>query len=121
MVEDNKEILKKGNAAIAKGDNEGFLKYCTEDTKWTFVGEQVLHGKEAVRQWMASAYTKPPKFDVRNLIAENDFVTALGYITITDDDGMENQYAYCDVWRFREGKMAELLAFVIKSEETENN
>lgn len=118
MVENNKSILEKGNAAISNGDNEGFLKYCTEDTKWTFVGEQVLHGKEAVRQWMASIYVKPPKFDVRNLIAENDFVTALGYITMTNEDGVETQYAYCDVWRFRDGKMAELMAFVIESNES---
>jgi uncharacterized protein len=25
-------------------------------------------------------------------------------------------YSYCDVWRFRDGKMVELKAFVIKTE-----
>jgi len=121
MVENNKATLKKANAAIAKGDNEGFLRFCTDDTQWTFVGDKILQGKEAVRQWMATTYIEPPKFDVRNLIAENDFVTALGYITMTDEDGKAARYSYCDVWRFREGKMAELTAFVIEIKESESN
>ena len=114
MSEHNKRILQKANDAICKGDHEGFLSHCTEDTEWTFVGEQTLRGKEAVRQWMATAYKEPPKFVVANLIAEGDFVTALGTITLKDEQGVEADYAYCDVWRFRDGKMVELKAFVIK-------
>lgn len=121
MVYNNKAILKKANAAISKGDNEGFLEFCTTDTNWIFVGDQVLQGKEAVRQWMATAYIDPPKFDVKNLIAENDFVTALGHITMTNEDGKAVRYPYCDVWRFRGGKMAELMAFVIEPKEPESN
>ena len=60
---------------------------------------------------MAEVYTEPPKFHVANLIAEGDYVTALGEITMGGID-----YSYCDVWRFRDGKMAELKAFVIKAE-----
>ena len=115
MAQENKEILKKANEAITKGDNDGFLVFCAEDTEWTFVGEQVLKGKDAVRQWMAKTYIEPPKFMVANLIAEGDFVTALGSITMKDEDDKEVLYSYCDVWRFRDGKIVELKAFVIKS------
>jgi uncharacterized protein len=121
MVRNNKATLKKANEAIAKGDHEGFLKFCTDDTRWTFVGDKTLQGKEAVRQWMATAYIKPPKFNVRNLIAENNFVTALGDITMIDEDGKTVNYSYCDVWRFRDGKMAELMAFVVDTKESESN
>lgn len=110
----NKGILEKANAAIAKGDNEGFLLLCTDDTKWTFVGDKILKGKEAVRQWMTEEYVHPPKNAVTNLIAEGDFVTAMGYLTITDKQGKETHFEYCDVWRFQEGKMAELKAFVVE-------
>nr|WP_295922366.1 nuclear transport factor 2 family protein [uncultured Dyadobacter sp.] len=115
MDPENKAILEKANAAISKGDYEGFLSFCTDDTEWTFVGEQILRGKEAVREYMATAYVKPPKFAVENLIAEKEFVTALGKITMEDEDGKAVDYTYCDVWRFREGKMAVLKAFVIRS------
>lgn len=109
----NKAILEKANAAITEGDNEGFLSFCTDDTEWTFVGDRTLRGKEAVRQYMATAYAEPPKFIVENMIAEGEFVTALGRISLKNEDGKMVDYAYCDVWRFRDGKMAELKAFVI--------
>ena len=116
MSEENKAILEKGNAAIAEGNNEGLLSFCADDTEWTFVGDQTLKGKEAVRQWIATTYVEPPKFIVANLIAEGEYLTALGDITMKDEDGEASHYSYCDVWRFRDGKIVELKAFVIKTE-----
>lgn len=54
-------------------------------------------------------------------VNEDDFVAALGEITLKDEAGKPVQHAYCDVWRFRGGKMAELHAFVIEAglEETD--
>ena len=109
----NKTILEKANAAITVGDYEGFLSYCTDDTTWIFVGDRTLHGKDAVRAYMKMVYTEPPKFVVENLIAEGEFVTALGNITLKDKEGTMVDYSYCDVWLFRDGKMAGLKAFVI--------
>lgn len=115
MIENNKQILEEANAAISKGDYDGFLKFCTNDTTWNFIGDRVLKGKEAVREWMSTAYIEPPKFNVKHLIAENDFVTALGEITMKNENGKSVQYSYCDVWKFRDGKMHELNAFVINN------
>lgn len=109
----NKQILQKANEEIIKGNNEGFLQYCTNDTIWTFVGDQTLNGKEAVRQYMATAYIEPPKFTIDDMIAEGDYVTAIGKISMKNDEGQMIDYTYCDVWKFRDGKMAELKAFVI--------
>ena len=119
MPQSNKAILEAGNAAIVAGNNEGFLAFCADDTQWRFVGDKTLKGKDAVRRWMAATYTEPPKFMVADLIAEGDFVTALGDITMTDEDGKATRYSYCDVWRFRDGKIVELRAFVIKAEDGE--
>ncbi|KGO85093.1 ketosteroid isomerase [Flavobacterium rivuli WB 3.3-2 = DSM 21788] len=110
----NKAILEKANAAVTAGDNEGFLSFCTDDTKWTFIGDQTLQGKEAVRQYMAKTYIEPPKFMVQNLIEEGDFVTAIGKISMKDEGGKTIKYSYCDVWQFRDGIMHELKAFVIE-------
>lgn len=109
----NKAILEKANAAVSSGDNEGFLSFCTEDTEWTFVGDQTLKGKEAVRQYMKTAYVEPPKFDVENMIAEGDYLTAIGRISLKNEAGEMVDYSYCDVWRFENGKLAELKAFVV--------
>lgn len=114
VSETNKAILKQANSAIAAGDTEGFLVHCTEDTVWTFVGDRTLRGKAAVREYLAATYGKPPKFDYSDLIAEGDFVTALGEITITGKDGKETSYWYCDVWSVRGGKLDQLRAFVVE-------
>ena len=113
MSLNNKEVLEKANACINKGDNEGFLAFCTEDVKWEFVGNRTLNGKEAVREYMKSSYTEPPKFDVENVIGGDGFVVAIGKISMKDETGALIEYAYCDVWHFRDGKMAALKAFVI--------
>lgn len=115
MSDSNKAILREANAAITRGDYEGFLAHCAENTEWTFVGEQTLKGKEAVRQWMAKTYEEPPKFAVAHMIADGDFVVALGEITTKDEQGKEVPSSYCDVWRFHDGKIVELKAFVIAS------
>ncbi|GAB4036261.1 nuclear transport factor 2 family protein [Spirosoma gilvum] len=52
---------------------------------------------------------------VDHFIAEGDFVTAIGRIHLNDETGEAATYSYCDVWQFRDGKMAQLKAFVIKA------
>ncbi|MBE9077129.1 nuclear transport factor 2 family protein [Romeria aff. gracilis LEGE 07310] len=116
MSEKNKAILEAANAAIAAGNYEGFLSFCADDTQWTFIGDKTLQGKAAVRQWIATTYVEPPTFRVANLIAEDNFVTALGDITMKDEDGKVAHYSYCDVWCFRDSQMVELRAFVIQTE-----
>jgi uncharacterized protein (TIGR02246 family) len=115
MSKTNKETLAKANAAISEGDFEGFLALCTEDTEWTFEGDRTLKGKAAVREWMKATYKEPPQFKVQRMIAEGDLLAAIGEITLKDEQGKAVQNAYCDVWRFHEGKMAELHAFVVES------
>ncbi|MCE7064035.1 nuclear transport factor 2 family protein [Dyadobacter sp. CY326] len=114
MNVDNKAVLLKANDAVAKGDNEGFLSFCAEDIQFEFVGDKTLQGKDAVRAYMKIAYVEPPEFNVEHLIAEGDFVSAIGEISMKDEDGKKINYSYCDVWRFQDGKMAQLKAFVIE-------
>jgi uncharacterized protein len=113
MSDSNKSILEQANAAFARGDMEGFLAFCTEDAKWNYVGDRVLEGKEAIRHYMKETYTESSHFTVQQLIAEGDFVTLLGEIVLKDQEGRDVHYTVCDVWTFRDGKMAELKAFVI--------
>lgn len=113
MSKENKSVLQAANEAISEGNIEGFLSSCTEDIEWTTVGKETINGKDEVRRWMKAAYVEPPKFTVTDLIAQDDLVTAIGEIAVKDDQGKSLHSAYCDVWRFRDGKMAQLRAFVV--------
>lgn len=106
--------LERANAASRVGDVEGFLKHCTDGTVWTFVGDQVLNGKAAVREWMKEAYKTPPEFEVYRMVVEGDFLTAIGEITLRDKSGKAVRHSYCDVWRFRDGLLDQLHAFVVE-------
>lgn len=114
MSEHNKNILRQANEAVERGDYDGFLSYCTEDTTWEFVGDQTLKGKAAVRQYMRSVYIEPPQLTVQNMISEGDFLTALGEISIKDGAGDISHSAYCDVWRVKDGKLDQLKAYVVE-------
>jgi len=112
----NKEIVEKVNASFAEGGAEGFLTHCADDVVWTMVGDKTTKGKSAIREWLASMDTEPPRFTVNNIIGEGDFVTAYGDMTMKDKDGKVVPYAYCDIYRFRDEKIVELSSFVIKTE-----
>ena len=112
----NKVIIEKVNAAFARNDVETLLAHCTDDFEWTMVGSEGVRGKDAVRKWMASAPPEAPKFTVDTVVAEGDYVTCIGDMTM-NEKGTVVPYSYCDVWRFRGDKIAELRAFVIKTEQ----
>ncbi|WP_034753165.1 nuclear transport factor 2 family protein [Chryseobacterium daeguense] len=109
----HKTTLLEANAAITAGDHEKFLSYCTENTYWVFVGDRTLTGIEEVRKYMAEAYQEPPRFEVERMIEEGDSLTAIGKISLLNEDSQWIDYEYCDVWRFETGKLAELKAFVV--------
>ena len=120
MSAKNKEIVGKVSAAFLEGNFEGFLDFCADDVEWTIVGDRSVTGKEAIRQWMksmAAEHPEPPTFTVVDpVIAEGDFVVAHGRMTMKDKDGNLGQYSYCDIYRFRNGKIVELRSFVVKTE-----
>ena len=117
MSANNKEIVEKVNASFAEGGSggEGFLSFCADEVAWTMVGHKTVKGKTAIREWLAAMDIEPPKFTVDNVIAEGDFATAYGDMTMKDKNGKWEPYAYCDIYRFRDGKIAELSSFVIKT------
>ncbi|MCE7054282.1 nuclear transport factor 2 family protein [Algoriphagus sp. AGSA1] len=108
-----KKVLLKANEAVSKGDNEGFLSHCTETVAWVFEGDTTIRGKESLKKWMGENYTKPPQFQVKRLIEDDECVVAMGAISLKDKTGVVRVYSYCDVWQFDQGKMDMLNAFVV--------
>jgi ketosteroid isomerase-like protein len=117
MSAKHKAIVEEVNDAMRRGDTESFLARCTDDFVWAIVGEPAVHGKEAVRQYMGQGPQEPPVFTVDTLVGDGDVVVAKGAMTMTNDagSGVDNDYAFCDVWQFRGDQLASLNAFVIKT------
>lgn len=117
MSAKNKAVVEEVNEAMRRGDVEAFLARCADDFVWTMVGEAPIRGKDAVRQFMAQGPAEPPVFTIDTLVGDGDVVVAKGEMTMTDDagSGVDNDYAFCDVWRFRGEQLASLNAFVIRT------
>ena len=116
MIQNNKATLEKANAAISKGNFDGFLEFCVDDIIWNMIGDESLKGKESVREWMRRTYTTPPDFNAERWIIEGNMLAVMGNITLKTADGKSVRSKYCDVWRFRDGKMAELNAYAVEIE-----
>ena len=115
MAQTNKQTIEKVNAAFADNKPEIFLDNCTEDVVWTFVGEKTNKGKTAIRDWMAEMKDMdPPNFTVDQMIAEGDSVACFGDMTMKDESGKLGKFSYCDFYRFKGDKIAELKSFIVK-------
>jgi ketosteroid isomerase-like protein len=116
MSAEHKEIVHKIDAAFLEGNIEGFLSHCTDDMAWTIAGETSLSGKAAIREWMGSTELEPPKLTVDNVIAEGDFATAYGKMTMKGESGADENYSYCDIYRFSGDKVSELTSYVVRTD-----
>ncbi len=118
MSNKNKEIVKKLNVAIQENNLEAFLSFFTDDVQWTKVGDKAATGKEALGRLIESLGDAPPpsSITVKAMIAEGDYVMAYGELTVEDENGTPTLQAFCDVYRFRGDKIAELTAFVMKND-----
>ena len=114
MSQKNKELVEKINQAFSENKPEDFLSFCAEDVKWEMAGEGIHTGKQSIREFMSSMPgTEPPNFTVSGMVAEGDSVVCYGDMTMTAE-GTEENYSYCDIYRFSGDKVSELRSFVVK-------
>ena len=111
----NRQLVERLNKTFEANDVEGLLAHCADDFEWTMVGEKPLRGKDAVRAFMSGGPSEPPAFTVDAIVAEGDYVTCIGDMTMKQD-GKVQAYSYCDVWRIHDGKVVSLKAFVIRTD-----
>ena len=117
MAANRKEIVQRINEAFAENNLEKVLSFCKDDLKWTMVGDTTVRGKEAIRKWMASMNPQTPQLSIQETIAEGDVVIARGDMLMQEKkNGPSIPYTFCDIYRFTGDKVAELTAFVIRTD-----
>jgi ketosteroid isomerase-like protein len=112
-----KEIVERINEAFAENNLEKVLSFCTDDLTWTMVGDSTVRGKDAIRKWMASMDPQPPRFTIQQTVAEGNVVITRGDMTMQQKkNGPSIPYTFCDIYRFAGDQVAELTAFVIRTD-----
>lgn len=115
MSTEHEKIVTEINDAFTRNDMQAFLAHCHEDVTWTMVGDATNKGKQTILEWMSSVPDmQPPTFSVTEMISNDDSVVCYGDMTMNDKGKEGDPYSYCDIYHFRDGKVAELRSFVVK-------
>jgi ketosteroid isomerase-like protein len=118
MSQEHKDIVKKVDEAFTTNSLEDFYAHCTDDIEWTMAGEGTHKGIDNIRQMMQKATedcgASFPKIFVTKMIADGDSVASYGTMSMKNKDGNDDHFDYCDIYDFRDGKIAKLISFVIK-------
>ena len=118
MAANRREIVQRINEGFAENNLEKVLSCCTDDLIWTMVGDTTVRGKDSIREWMASMDPQPPTITIRQTVVEGDSVVTRGDMSMPDKKGGPPvPYTFCDVYRFAGDKVAELTAFVIRTDQ----
>ena len=117
MPTDYKSIIKEVNQAFEENDPEAFLAHCTDDLEWSMVGQTTAKGKDSVRQWMESMETDAaPTIKSDATIVEGEYATSFGNMSMEVEGGKAASFDYCDIYRFRGDKIAQMRSFVLPNE-----
>ena len=115
MSDKNKELVQQVNDAFSNNTPEVFLGLCSDDIHWTIAGDQSFDGKPAIREFMASmGCMEPPKFSVDRTIAEGDSVVCYGDMSMKGQSGKDEDYTFCDIYQFNNGKIVDLQSIMAK-------
>ena len=119
MSADRKNTVEQINDAFAENNLDKVLSFCTDDLVWTMVGDTTVKGKDAIRKWIASMSPQPPQLMIQQTVADGDVVITRGDMIMKDSkSGIAHTYSFCDVYRFEGDRVAELIAFVIRTDKT---
>ena len=114
MQTENKTIVEKVNAAFDDGNTDAFLSFCTDNITWNIIGDMQLRGKNAIKNFMNTTPAEQPQFTVKEIVAEDNSAVCYGNMKMKNKEGNWEDYSFCDVYHFSNGKIAELLTFMVK-------
>ncbi len=120
MIEQHKQAIKEVNQSFLDKKPEDFLKHCTDDIEWTLVGHGSWKGKESVRQTldkMVHDMPEWPQFTVDAIIAEGNQAACHGKMEHDKKDGGKFRAQYCDLYKFRDGKISDMHSFFMEIKE----
>lgn len=120
----NIQTIHAVNRAFEEGKLEDFLARCTPDIRWTMIGMGTWAGADTIRtEWqrmMTCGAEGLPRISVDQVFADDADGAADGTVLVPKADGSYTTMHYCDVYRFRDGKVAELKSYCIEQKQRES-
>jgi uncharacterized protein len=113
-MNDTKTFLREFNEYWVRADTPAILDTVTDDIHFSMVGGQSVSGKTDFKAFLDEMDSGTPDMglNIANIIVEGERAAVDGEISMTDKDGRRRVYAFCDIYRLEQGKVAELTAYV---------
>jgi ketosteroid isomerase-like protein len=119
-IAENKRIVQSFYEAGNRGDLEAAVALLADEVRWTVTGTTKFSGAYAGKQDLVTRLVAPLftqlkagiNGTIQNLIAEGDFVAAQVSGHAETKDGRAYNNTYCFVFRFRDGKVAEVTEYL---------
>jgi len=115
----NADILREGYEAFGRGDLDGAVENFADDIRWEnpeapqLPNNGVTEGKDAVKELFANLFNYWESFSIApdEFIEDGDTVVVLSHSESKGKEtGKEVKLPWVHVWRFRDGKAAEVQA-----------
>jgi ketosteroid isomerase-like protein len=115
----NTDVLRQGYEAFGRGDLDGAVENFTDDIRWEnpeapqMPQNGVTEGKDGVKQLLAEVGNYWESFSLTpdEFIEQGDTVVVLSHAEAKGKEtGKEVKLPWVHVWRFRDGKAAEVQA-----------
>lgn len=113
-MNDTRKFLTEFNEYWVREDTGAILGAVTDDIRFGMAGHDPINGKADFRKFLEEMGCDGTDMtlDLGTFVIEGDRAAVTGEIAMTDKEGQRKRFAFCDVYRLRDGKVAELTAFV---------
>ena len=119
MSNPNVELVRKIFEEMLAGNFQLYLESVTDDLCYTAIGSTAVSGTVRGRDENFARYAKvlealegPIKLTPDNVFGEGDFVALQGHGQARTKTGLDYNNTYCLVFRFRDGKIAEVTEYL---------
>jgi len=119
-AQQNKRIIMEGLQLFQKGDIQQMLNHFHDDAEWLSPDAEAVpfagnfHGKQEVARFFAEVggSLQPMRFDVHDIVAENDKVVVIGEATWqVKATGRTYENPWVNVFTLRDGKVIRTQAY----------
>lgn len=117
------ELLLQANKALAEGRLEDFLGFCAPDVTMRWPGSpQIWNGTDEIRKNMGPmlAGGAPWTIDVEEYLVDGNRGMGHGSMTMRQPDGSTGVYHFSDIYHFRDGKIKEIISYMIFPQPAQN-
>lgn len=111
--------MESTNQEIGEEFSKGNFSFCynrfSNDIEWKIIGNKVLQGKENVIAYCEKMTLEMDSSALinTNIIAENNQIAIEGICKFTGPNDTPGEVAYCDVFRFKNGKISNITSYCI--------